>query len=175
MQENLIWTINIVVCETLILKLLGFAVVGSVTNVKSVKLLCFYKHRFRQRDAVMSARKLRNQGPCRLPLRFLSVGCHEVPTSCPDCWVSLCYLLAAHSFIGVKTCGLMDWPFSIIERCPMKQKVAGRQGPLEASILLELMWFPVVDAWAFHFSGTLLRVGHSVYFIHWIRPTKLSR
>lgn len=153
--------------------MLGFAAVCSVTNVKNVKLLCFYKHHFWQKDVVVLARKLRNQGPCRLPLRFLSLGCHEVPTSCPDCWVSLYYLLAAHSFIGVKTCSLMDWPFSIIVRCPMKQKVAGRQGPLEASILPEMMWFPVVDAWAFHFSETLSRVGHSVYFIHWIRPIKL--
>jgi hypothetical protein len=40
--------------------------------------------------------KLRNQCMCRRILH-----CHEIPTSCPDCWLSLCYLLAAHGSIGL--------------------------------------------------------------------------
>lgn len=40
-------------------------------------------------------------GPRRLALQFVSLCCQGIPTSCPDCWFSLCYLLAAYGFIGL--------------------------------------------------------------------------
>jgi hypothetical protein len=41
------------------------------------------------------------KGPYRCPLQFVSPRCREIPTSRPDCWISLCYLLTVRSSIGL--------------------------------------------------------------------------